>query len=96
MYASIEIRAKKPKHYLTLPLSAISFDSYGEFVFLVKKSIKNNSPQFLVEQMYVTTGAIRENEIAILKGLKIGDSVVTGGQFKLKNGSLISVSSAKS
>jgi multidrug efflux pump subunit AcrA (membrane-fusion protein) len=95
MYVSIEIQAQKPKRYLTLPQSALSFDSYGEFVFLVKtKAVKSKPPQFFVEQTYVTTGAMRENEVAILKGLKVGDLVVTGGQLKLNNGSVIKIDNA--
>lgn len=92
MYAAIEIKAQKPRRHLTLPQSAVSFDSYGEFVFLVKKkAIKNKPPQFFVKQIYITTGAMRGNEIAIKSGLNEGDTVVTGGQLKLKNGSLIKI-----
>ena len=92
MYASVEIKAQKSKQYLTLPLSAISFDSFGEFVFLVKKTmIKNKTAQFTVEQTYVTTGMKREAEVAILKGIKLGDVVVTGGQLKLKSGDSIRI-----
>lgn len=92
MYVSIEIRAQKPRQYLTLPLSAISFDSFGEFVFLVKtKIIKNKAPQFVVKQTYVKTGMTRENEVAIMKGITLGDIVVTGGQLKLKNGDVIRI-----
>jgi membrane fusion protein (multidrug efflux system) len=97
MYVSIEIKAQKPKQYLTLPLSAISFDSFGEFVFLVKKKlIKNKTPQFFVEQIYVTTGMTRENEVAVMKGIKLGDVVVTGGQLKLKSGDFIKIISTPS
>ena len=92
MYASIEIKAQKPKNYLTLPLSAVSFDSFGEFVFLVKKKIrKDKSPQFFVEQTYIKTGLMRENEVAIMSGIKLGDIVVTGGQLKLKSGDFIKI-----
>lgn len=91
MYAAIEIKAQKPKRYLTLPQSAVSFDSYGEFVFLVKKKFIINKPQFFVKQIYVTTGAMRGNEVAIKNGLNEGDIVVSGGQLKLKNGSFIKI-----
>ena len=37
-------------------------------------------------QTFVTTGATRGDQVAVLKGLKEGDTVVTAGQIKLKNG----------
>jgi len=39
----------------------------------------------------VTVGASRGDQVAVLKGIKEGDIVVTSGQLKLKNGSYIIV-----
>ena len=39
----------------------------------------------------MTTGDTRGDQIAILKGLHDGDIVVTSGQLKLKNGSLVTI-----
>jgi len=43
----------------------------------------------VVQQAFVTTGETRGDQVAILKGLKEGQQVVTSGQVKLKNGSPI-------
>ena len=40
----------------------------------------------VVQQAFVTTGETRGDQVAILKGLKEGQQVVTSGQVKLKNG----------
>ena len=40
----------------------------------------------VVQQIFVTTGETRGDQVAILKGLKEGQQVVTSGQVKLKNG----------
>jgi membrane fusion protein (multidrug efflux system) len=36
--------------------------------------------------VFVTTGATRGDQVAILKGVAEGDMVVTSGQIKLRNG----------
>jgi len=41
-----------------------------------------------VKQVFVTVGASRGDQVAVLKGIKEGDIVVTSGQLKLKNGQL--------
>ena len=42
-----------------------------------------------MQQVFVTTGETRGDQVAILKGLKEGQQVVTSGQVKLKNGTPI-------
>ena len=43
----------------------------------------------VVQQTFVTTGETRGDQVAILKGLKEGQQIVTSGQLKLKNGTAI-------
>jgi membrane fusion protein (multidrug efflux system) len=43
----------------------------------------------VVQQAFVTTGETRGDQVAVLKGLKEGQQVVTSGQVKLKNGTSI-------
>ena len=39
----------------------------------------------VAQQVFVTTGETRGDQVAVLKGLKEGQLVVTSGQVKLKN-----------
>lgn len=48
----------------------------------------------IVTQVFVTTGATRGDQVAILKGLKEGDEVVTSGQIKLRNGAQVTVNNS--
>jgi membrane fusion protein (multidrug efflux system) len=48
-----------------------------------------SGPGLVVQQAFVTTGETRGDQVAILKGLKEGQQVVTSGQVKLKNGTSI-------
>ncbi len=43
----------------------------------------------IARQTFVTTGATRGDQVAIVKGVNDGDTVVTAGQIKLHNGSTV-------
>jgi len=45
----------------------------------------------VVQQAFVTTGATRGDQVAIIKGLEEGVEVVTSGQIKLKSGTPVTV-----
>lgn len=90
MFASVSVQVGEERPYLTLPQSAITFNPYGETVFLVKHSGKKNDKgkdeMPAAQSVFVTTGAKRGDQIAVLAGIKEGDEVVTSGQLKIKNG----------
>ncbi|MGB0134282.1 efflux RND transporter periplasmic adaptor subunit [Dokdonella sp.] len=90
MFARVAVQVGEQKPNLTLPQSAITFNPYGETVFLVKRSGKKDEkgkPEMPTAQsVFVTTGAKRGDQIAVLSGIKEGDEVVTSGQLKIKNG----------
>lgn len=83
MFGQVEIDTGKVKNYITLPQNAISFNSYGEIVYIVKEN--------KAHQTFVEVGDTRDNEIAVLKGINEGDQVVTSGQLKLKNESPVTI-----
>jgi len=93
MFISVEIELAAQKRYLTLPQTAINFNPYGEIVYIVQKKYKNNKgkPILRVLQTFVQTGDKRGDQVAILEGLKEGDMVVTSGQLKLRNGSVVTI-----
>ena len=119
MYAKVSVDAGANLRYVTLPLTAVSFNPYGASVYLVvdgtkeppaadkqgdRKDAKDDGkdqaaappaggtgPQLQAKQVFVTTGPTRGDQVAVLKGVKDGDTVVTSGQIKLHNGSPVVV-----
>ena len=91
MFASIEVQAGQENRYLTLPQTAITYNPYGDTVYIVEEKGRGpqGKPNLIAKQTFVTVGPQRDGQIAILKGLKQGDQVVTSGQLKLKSGSPI-------
>lgn len=93
MFATVDIDVGAPQDLLTLPQTAITYNAYGNIVYVVDDKGKGNDgkPQLSVRQVFVETGATRGDQVAILKGIKEGDTIVTGGQMKLRNGVPVSV-----
>jgi len=91
MYATVAIATGAPENLITLPQTAITFSPYGDTVYIIDGSSQdaNAKPQLIARQTFVTTGATRGDQIAVLKGVNDGDMVVTAGQIKLHNGSAV-------
>jgi membrane fusion protein (multidrug efflux system) len=89
MFVYVTIKTGEPRSYITLPQMAVSFNPYGAIVYtLSPTTITNqNKKVWKVTQQFVTTGDTRGTKIAILKGIKAGDRVVTSGQLKIRQGS---------
>lgn len=98
MFTNVAVQVGEPKNYLTVPQTAISFNPYGSIAYLVKENSKekdkNGKPILTANQVFVTTGDTRGDQITVLTGLNKGDTIVTSGQLKLKNGSLIAINNS--
>jgi membrane fusion protein (multidrug efflux system) len=87
MFANVSVDMGAKQSYITLPQAAITYNPYGATVYLantVKKTDKNTGLE--AQQVFVTTGATRGDQVAVITGIKPGDVVVTSGQLKLSNG----------
>jgi membrane fusion protein, multidrug efflux system len=89
MYASVTIAAGDKQRYVTLPQTAVTYNPYGETVYVVDDKGKDaqGKAQLMARQIFVTAGPKRGDQVAILSGVEQGQTVVTAGQMKLRNGS---------
>ncbi len=87
MFAQVNIVSGKPLSVLTLPDTAISYNPYGNSVYLVVQ----NENGLTVQSRQIETGQIREGRVEITNGLNAGDRVVSAGQVKLRNGMPIAI-----
>jgi len=92
MYAQVSVRAGEPEQRITIPRSAVTFNPYGNSVYLVERAsgTDGDAPR-VAKQVFVQLGPMRGDQVAILDGVKAGDVVVTSGQLKLHNGSEVRV-----
>lgn len=95
MFATLTINQGPPQEWLTLPSTAIAFNPYGSTVFVVDHGkTKDGKESLTVSQHFVTTGDTRGDQIAVLSGIKSGDTVVTSGQIKLRNGAPVLINNS--
>ena len=90
MYANVEVDNAAATNEITLPQSAITYNPYGDTVYIVHRTGDKGT----VVQRFVQLGETRGDQVAIKSGVKVGDEVVTAGQVKLRNGSPIVVNNS--
>jgi len=89
MFVKVMVAVGAPDQHLTLPLSAITYNSYGATAFVVAPG--GDAGAKTVKQVFVMTGETRGDQVAVLTGLEPGQEVVTSGQLKLKSGAAVVV-----
>lgn len=96
MFTNVEVNRDIEEKLLTLPKAAVTFNPYGDLVYKIVNTDqkKDGKPVYKVKQKFVTVGMSRGDQVSIVRGLTEGDEVVTGGQLKIKNNSLVSINNA--
>lgn len=89
MFADVKVFLSEAKPVVVIPQTAVSYSLYGDSVFVVTKPKEGTGT--VVERRNVTVGAKRSDKVAIVKGVKAGEQVVTSGQIKLKPGSAVQI-----
>ncbi len=81
MFADVQVLSSRKQDVLTLPDTAITYNPYGDSVFVVESGAQG----LTVQRRQVKTGETREGRVQIIEGLKAGERVVSAGQVKLRN-----------
>jgi membrane fusion protein (multidrug efflux system) len=93
MFGNVSVVIGEPQDHIALPQTAVTINPYGNIVYVVtdKGAGPDGKPQLVASQKFVTTGQARGDQIAVTKGVNVGEIVVTSGQLKLSNGSPVIV-----
>jgi membrane fusion protein (multidrug efflux system) len=95
MFANVSVRYTDEVKRVTVPQTAIAYSLYGDSVFVIvtgKPEKEGGKPVMTVQRRAVKVGARRGDVIAVLSGLKAGETVATSGQIKLRNGARVTIS----
>ncbi len=87
MFADVATQLPSKNNILTLPERVISYNPYGNAVFL----LIDKDGQLTVESRQVQTGEVRSGRVEIISGLAEGDSVAADGFNKLRNGQTVKI-----
>jgi len=93
MFVRTTIDAGATQRYLTLPQTAVTYNPYGQTVYLVRNP-KGPTGHPTATLTFVVLGPSRGDQVAIVKGIAAGDVVVTGGQMKIKNGTQLAINNS--
>ena len=92
MFGSVDVLQPNEDRFITLPQSAIVYNPYGNAVYVVEQGKdEQGAPVLLARQRFVQLGETRGDQVAVLKGVAVGDQVVTAGQLKLRNGAAVQI-----
>jgi membrane fusion protein (multidrug efflux system) len=89
LFANVEVDASDRRQVLTIPATSVVFAPYGDTVFVLgaNEQTKDSDPSALVAQpRFVRLGERRGDLVAVVSGLKQGETVVSNGAFKLRKG----------
>ncbi|PSU67762.1 efflux transporter periplasmic adaptor subunit [Photobacterium phosphoreum] len=87
MFARARVIQPTVADQIVVPQTAITYTLYGDTVYV----LRNVDGKLRAMQTVVTTGLNKGNQVHILSGLKAGEQIVTSGQIRLSNKSLVHV-----
>ena len=93
MYVKASIVMPTRERVLSVPETAVSYNTYGDFVYAVQGSDEKKLSARLIQ---VKTGNRSHGRAVLLEGVKAGDRVVTSGQLRLSNGAHVEIISQDS
>lgn len=92
MFARVAVQLEESEPLIFVPATAVSFSSYGNSIYIVETMKGPDGTEYTgARQAPVRLGPTRGDQIAILSGVKEGETVVSSGVFKLRNGIAVRV-----
>jgi membrane fusion protein (multidrug efflux system) len=84
MFATVQVALPSEERVLLVPVTSIAYAPYGDSLFVVDTKTDPKRP--IVQQKFVRLGQTRGDFVEVTQGLSAGETVVTTGSFKLRNG----------
>lgn len=87
MFANVELLSSDKRPTLVIPATAVIYAPYGDSIFALEQKGKD----LVAHQKFVRLGERRGDLVAALSGVEAGETIVSSGAFKLRNGSTVIV-----
>jgi membrane fusion protein, multidrug efflux system len=91
MFVQVEVMEPKVKEVIAIPATAVIYAPYGNSVFIVEEE----EGKLVARQRIVRLGETRGDFVEVVSGLDGGETLVTTGAFKLRNGSFVTPNNDK-
>lgn len=90
MFADVTVVSREKREVLTLPRVALTYAPYGDSVFVIEES----NGAMIARQKQIQTGETHSDRVEIVAGLQEGDTVVSTGQVKLRDGQPVKINNS--
>ena len=93
MFGTVIVLLPDTQNVVAIPAPAVVYAPYGDSVFVIedRKNEKTGQPEKILRQQFVRLGSTRGDFVNVESGLKVGDTIVTAGVFKLRPGMTVTV-----
>lgn len=93
MFAIARLGVGAPTQVLSIPLSAISFSPHGDYVYVLTPKTGSTDKKTATMRA-LRIGEQKGDRAIVLDGLTPGETVVTAGQIKLRNGATVQINNS--
>ena len=84
MFANVAVGLPAQQNVLAIPATSVLYAPYGDSVFVIEDAADKKGK--VVRQQFVRLGVKRGDFVAVTSGIREGETVVSTGVFKLRNG----------
>ena len=84
MFANVSVGLPARQQVLAIPATAVLYAPYGDSVFFIEDAADKKGK--VLRQQFVRLGVKRGDFVAVTSGIREGETVVSTGVFKLRNG----------
>ena len=91
MFGNVEVLSRDLRHMLVIPSTSVLYAPYGDSVFAIEEKAEGGKTSLIAHQKFVRLGERRGDLVAVESGLSAGETIVSSGAFKLRNGAAVVV-----
>jgi len=82
MFTEVAVIEPQSREVVTIPRTAVSFNTYGDFVFRINRTDNG----LMAERLQVETGESRNGRVEVVEGLDAGERIVAAGLIRVRDG----------
>ena len=87
MFVNVDVLSPDKRIVQVIPSTAVLYAPYGDSVFAIEeKKDDKGSAGLIAHQKFVRLGERRGDLVSVVSGLNTGETIVSSGAFKLRNG----------
>ncbi|HET7784962.1 MAG TPA: efflux RND transporter periplasmic adaptor subunit [Myxococcales bacterium] len=86
MFGNVEVLSPDKRRTLVIPATSVLYAPYGDSVFAIEEKSEAGKTSLVAHQKFVRLGERRGDLVSVESGLAAGETVVSSGAFKLRNG----------